>query len=176
MPRSTGHEVSVLERALVVCVETDASAEPYAVENAPFAIVAARVYARHHDRATQIADVWQAIAKSGAAELVGVPPGRLAFALIHGEAQPRAQVAGETVVHVVLKNDDYTTFEFVTAILREVFELSDAAAKSVTLATHRDGRAVVGRFDTATAKRKVEEAWARATTERFPLWVSVEIC
>ena len=26
------------------------------------------------------------------------------------------------------------------------------------------------------AKAKVEAAWARAETERFPLWVGVEVC
>ncbi|HEY4238900.1 MAG TPA: ATP-dependent Clp protease adaptor ClpS [Kofleriaceae bacterium] len=173
-----GGDATALEGKLLDALETApaTSTEPYAPENAPFAIVAARVYARHHDRATQIADLWQAIAKSACADWIGPPPARLSFALIHGEAEPRAMLPGETAVHVVLKNDDYTTFEFVTSILREVFELTADAAQSVTLATHRDGHAIVGRFDTATAKRKVEEAWARATTERFPLWVSVEVC
>ena len=155
---------------------TASSTEPYHADNAPFAIVTARVYARHHGRDATVADVWQALARSRAAELVGVPPGRVSFALIHGAHEPRASLPGETAVHVILRNDDYTTFEFVMAILCDVFGLSDTAANAVTTATHQDGRAVVGRFDTVTAKQKVEAAWARAQDQRFPLWVGVEVC
>jgi GTPase len=32
LPRTAAHEVSTNERALIVCVETDQAAEPYAVE------------------------------------------------------------------------------------------------------------------------------------------------
>ena len=178
--RRTGVDPEKLDDALLDELErfdgTASSTEPYHPDNAPFAIVTARVYARHHGRDASIADVWQALAKSHAAELVGVQPARIGFALIHGEAEPRAALPGETAVHVILRNDDYTTFEFVMAILRDVFGLSDDAARAVTSATHKDGRAIVGRFDTTTAKQKVEAAWARARDERFPLWVGVEVC
>ncbi len=178
--RRIGVDVEQLDSALLDELErfdgTASSSEPYHADNAPFAVVTARVYARHHGRDATVADLWQALSKSRAAELVGVPAARVGFALIHGEAEPRAALPGETAVHVILRNDDYTTFEFVMAILRDVFGLSDAAAQAVTTATHKDGRAIVGRFDVASAKQKVEAAWARARAERFPLWVGVEVC
>ena len=43
------------------------------------------------------------------------------------------------------------------------------------LATHREGRGVVGRFPAPLAKAKVENVWARAKAAHHPLWCSVEI-
>jgi len=148
-------------------------------ENATFAIVMARVYARYHARSATCADLWHAIARTQTASLVeevtGIPRVSLAFHLVHGTDQPRSTLVGETAVAIVMKNDDYTTAEFVVAILRDVFELTPDAANQVMLAVHHEGHGIVGRFESAIAKTKVEAAWARARAEEHPLWIGVEV-
>lgn len=173
-----GGDAEAIDRALLDHLEATPLARELALDEptAPLAIATARVYARHHGRDTTLADVWHALAGTRAAALIGVPPARLARALVHGDDEPRAELAHETAVHVVLRNDDYTTFEFVIATLREVFELSEAAALAVAQATHADGRAVVGRFAAPVAKTKILAAWERADRARFPLWVGAEVC
>jgi ATP-dependent Clp protease adaptor protein ClpS len=143
--------------------------------------VVARAYgiARHHDRSATAADVWQAVSRTDAAAIVELAPvtrAALSFALVHGVVEGPAQLAGETAVHVVLRNDDYTTQDIVVAILRDVFGLAEAEAMRVMLATHTEGKAIVGRFAAAAARDKVEAARARARASGFPLWVGVEPC
>ncbi|MCX5746027.1 MAG: ATP-dependent Clp protease adaptor ClpS [Proteobacteria bacterium] len=147
-------------------------------DNAAFAVVMARLYARHHGRPVTCADLWHAIARTTAASLVQAgeaDPGKLAFVLVHGPSEPRSTLAGETAVAIVLRNDDYTTAEFVVELLRDVFQLPDATAQAIMVATHTEGRGVIGRFDAATAKTRVEAAWARARAAGHPLWIAVEV-
>ena len=177
-----GNAAAIEDRALDDLESLDPEAiitDPDHPENATLAILTARVFARHHGRAAGCADLWQLLLRTEAAkrvELGGITPIALSFALIHGGNTPRATLPGETAVHVILRNDDFTTFEFVVAILREVFELADPTAHAVMLATHHEGRAVVGRFEAGVAKARVEAAWARARSQQFPLWIGVEAC
>jgi ATP-dependent Clp protease adaptor protein ClpS len=135
--------------------------------------------AHHHDRSATAADVWQAVVRTDAASVVELAPvtrPALSFALVHGVVEAPAQLPGETSVHVVLRNDDYTTQDTVVAILRDVFGLPEAEAMRVMLATHTEGKAIVGRFSAVVAREKVEVARARARAGGFPLWVGVEPC
>ena len=77
-------------------------------------------------------------------------------------------------MHVVLRNDDYTTQQFVCRVLEEVFELDEAAAHTRMLQTHTQGRAVVGRFRPDEARAKIEDVRGRAKAAGFPLWIGVE--
>jgi ATP-dependent Clp protease adaptor protein ClpS len=135
--------------------------------------------ATHLERTASCADLWARLARRSAAAAVfaeaGVAPHRLLFAMIHGADPPRSLDAPGSV-HVVLRNDDVTTVEFVIAILREVFELAPETAHAVTLATHQQGRAIVGRFAADEATTRIDAARTRARTACFPLWVGVEPC
>ena len=77
-------------------------------------------------------------------------------------------------MHVVLRNDDYTTQQFVCHVLEEVFQLSADEANTRMMQTHTDGRAVVGRYRPDDARTKIETVRARARTSGFPLWIGIE--
>ena len=161
--------------------------EPAATREALETLGYISAVARFHQRTATPTDLWTRLARSPAGavfEAAGLPPHRLLFALVHG-AEPAAPLLassqGELAVasgpvHVVLRNDDVTTMEFVVAMLREVFELDPDAAHAVMRATHEAGRAVVGRFPSAEATTLVETARRRAAAAGFPLWVGVEPC
>ena len=55
-----------------------------------------------------------------------------------------------------MRNDDYTTRDFVVSVLREVFDLSDAEAEPRMMQVHNEGRGIVGRFKSPLAAMKIE--------------------
>jgi len=70
---------------------------------------------------------------------------------------------------VVLMNDDYTTMEFVVAILETVFLKSPSEAVQIMLQVHKTGRGVAGVFSKQIAEAKIEVVHKRARGEGFPL-------
>lgn len=70
---------------------------------------------------------------------------------------------------VIIFNDDFTTMEFVTRILQQVFFKQPAEAEALMLAVHRSGQAVVGIYSLDIAKSKVKKATDMAREEGFPL-------
>jgi ATP-dependent Clp protease adaptor protein ClpS len=94
--------------------------------------------------------------------------------LFHGGRAPEISLPDQRDVLVVLRNDHYTTQQFVCGLLRDVFALSDAEASAIMFATHTTGRAVVGRFAAAAARDKIAEVRERARAQAFPLWIGVE--
>lgn len=70
---------------------------------------------------------------------------------------------------VIIFNDDFTTMEFVTRILQQVFFKQTAEAEALMLAVHRSGQAVVGIYSLDIAKSKVKKATDMAREEGFPL-------
>ncbi|HEY4239500.1 MAG TPA: ATP-dependent Clp protease adaptor ClpS [Kofleriaceae bacterium] len=123
-----------------------------------------------------IVDLWRYLSGSAPAALVAPTQelhGAIVFALVHG-SEPRVEIAGQRTVNVVLRNDDYTTFEFVTAQLREVFGVAPAAADGLARETHEQGRAIVGAFPSDQARAKIETVRARARERAYPLWIGAE--
>jgi ATP-dependent Clp protease adapter protein ClpS len=146
--------------------------------DANLSLARASLVAQHHARRATLADLWRFLIETEAAKLVEdatVSPVALLFVLVHGMVEP-APVIDSPYVHVVLRNDDYTTFDLVHEILREVFELPAAEAVAMMQAAHTSGRAIIGRFSTSVAKSKLEAARARARATGSPLWVGVEAC
>ena len=132
--------------------------------------------AHHHERQASCIDLWAALAGSAAGKLLdeaGIARGKVLFALVHGgEPDAELQLSGD--VFVVIRNDHFTTQEFVTEILEQVFELPAERARAVMLTTHTEGRAVIGRFSPAAARTKIATVRERATQRAFPLWIGVE--
>lgn len=113
-----------------------------------------------------------------ALEAGGIVVHELLFAVVHRTKPPALMLPAPSpgAVHVVLRNDDVTTVEFVMSVLREVFGLDPVRAQTVTMETHHQGRAVVGRFPPEVAASHVESVRERAKHAGFPLWVGVEPC
>jgi ATP-dependent Clp protease adapter protein ClpS len=130
------------------------------------------------ERRMSCTDVLSVLVKRGCATVLERPPlspYALLFQLVHG-SQPPTTLAGETHVHVVLRNDNYTTQELVVTILREVFDLAEADAIAVMRKAHEGTRAIVGRFAAELARTKIELARGRARDAGSPLWLGVEVC
>ncbi|MDB4957438.1 MAG: hypothetical protein JWO36_5007 [Myxococcales bacterium] len=141
---------------------------------ANLAIARASVVAQHLARRTTISDLWRFLIDTEAAKLVSSPLAVL-FVLVHGMVEP-APIADALYVHVVLRNDDYTTFDLVVEILRDVFALSAPDAAATARAAHVDGRAIIGRLATDVAKNRIEAGRARARNAGSPLWLGIEAC
>ena len=75
---------------------------------------------------------------------------------------------------VLLHNDNYTTRDFVVAVLKEVFHKSESEAVQVMLHVHHNGIGVAGvyTYDVAETKVRLVERLARA--HEFPLRLSME--
>ena len=129
-------------------------------------------------RMMTLADALITLDRGGHAKLLDAPPlsaHALVFRLVHGSTPP-STLPRETHVHVTLRNDDYTTQDFVVHVLRDVFELSEADAVIKMRATHETGRAIVGRYAVAIAQDKIETVRRDAAKHHMPLWIGVEVC
>lgn len=76
--------------------------------------------------------------------------------------------------NVVLVNDDYTTMEFVTSILCDVFNKSVEEAERIMLHVHEKGKGVAGTYTYDIAETKQAMAMDRAHAEEHPLRVELQ--
>lgn len=129
-------------------------------------------------RGVSCTDLWAAVSRSeseAAALIEAAGTSRIAvlFLLFHGDEPEISEgLAGD--VHVVLRNDHYTTREFVCDVLERVFALPPDEAAARMQATHEHGRAVIGRYSVAEARDKIRETRRLAKLRGFPLWIGVE--
>lgn len=149
-------------------------------QEAAHALGLAYANARFAERSATCIDLWSRLARTDAAKAAAkaghFDPIALLFLLVHGMPEQSTDLPDRVDVHVVLRNDDYTTKEFVVEILREQFDLSEADAIARMEETHNGGRAIVGRFKLIIAKDKIAAARARAREAGYPLWIGVEDC
>jgi len=75
---------------------------------------------------------------------------------------------------VLMLNDDYTTMEFVIAVLEEIFHKSPAEAFGLMMQVHTNGKAVCGTYTYEVAETKVGDVRERAQQEGLPLQTSIE--
>jgi ATP-dependent Clp protease adaptor protein ClpS len=196
---SRGQELSslhvlygLLQDEGVTAAITTAGGSPDALEDRVLAALATPIDAREDGqgivghvaavahragRQASCTDLWAVLGESHAARLVAdaqLDRGAILFALFHGGREPDVTLADDRDVFIVLRNDHFTTQEFVCSILRDVFDLPGVQAQAIMLATHTTGRAVVGRFTAAAARTKIREVRTLAHAQAFPLWIGVE--
>ncbi len=75
---------------------------------------------------------------------------------------------------VLLHNDDFTTMEFVVAVLQSIFHHSETTASAIMLHIHRFGVGVAGIFEFQIAEAKVAEVMATAEEAEYPLLCTME--
>ncbi len=75
---------------------------------------------------------------------------------------------------VFLHNDDYTTMDFVSQILRDVFRKTPVEANRITMAVHEKGRCECGIYPAEVAETKVAIVHSRARSMGYPLRCSLE--
>ena len=76
---------------------------------------------------------------------------------------------------VVIHNDDYTTKEFVVAVIRKVFNKPAIEATKIMLSVHKTGRGVVGVYTWDIANTKATRVHQLARASEFPLKCTVEV-
>ena len=75
---------------------------------------------------------------------------------------------------VILLNDNYTTREFVVAVLKLVFHLGNREATRIMLNVHHKGRGVVGSYTWDIAQTKANQVHVLARDNDYPLRCIVE--
>ncbi len=106
--------------------------------------------------------------------LAAAPPPAPTQPDIEIERIPVAETELEPPFKVIIHNDDVTSFEFVVAVLRVVFELSGRVALSVTTEAHYTGAAYVMTLPHEEAKYRVGKAHSLARSAGYPLTFSIE--
>ena len=90
------------------------------------------------------------------------------------ESKSKEALKRPKLYKVLFHNDNYTTMEFVVAVLKEVFRRSESDAMAIMLNVHRNGMGVAGiyTYDIAETKVRITEQLARKS--EFPLKLSLE--
>lgn len=86
----------------------------------------------------------------------------------------RTRLERPKLYKVLLHNDDYTTMEFVVAVLREVFHHDEVAAMRIMLRVHELGIGVAGVYTYEIAETKVAKVAQLARGAQFPLMCTME--
>ena len=75
---------------------------------------------------------------------------------------------------VLLHNDDYTSMDFVVAVLMDIFRKSVEEATAIMLAVHERGVGQCGIYTHEIAETKVAQVHTRARRAGFPLKCTLE--
>jgi ATP-dependent Clp protease adaptor protein ClpS len=90
------------------------------------------------------------------------------------EQETQKKVRRPRLYKVLFHNDDFTTMEFVVAVLQHVFHHSEAAATAIMLDVHRNGIGVAGVYTYEIAETKVAQTMELAKEAEHPLQLTLE--
>lgn len=90
------------------------------------------------------------------------------------ETRKKEKLQKPPLFKVLFHNDNYTTMEFVVAVLRDIFHKSESEAVAVMLAVHRTGLGVAGVFTHEVAETKINRTHQLARQFEFPLKLTME--
>lgn len=75
---------------------------------------------------------------------------------------------------VLMYNDDFTTMEFVVAVLMDIFNKTIDEASYIMMEVHNKGKGIAGVYPFDIAISKLNKAQILARKEGFPFKLSVE--
>jgi ATP-dependent Clp protease adaptor protein ClpS len=90
------------------------------------------------------------------------------------EQETKKKLQRPRLYKVLLHNDDYTTMEFVVALLMHVFHHTESDAQGIMLHIHNHGVGVAGVFTYEVAETKVAQVMELAEKAEFPLLCTME--
>ncbi|HVT44727.1 MAG TPA: ATP-dependent Clp protease adapter ClpS [Thermoanaerobaculia bacterium] len=88
--------------------------------------------------------------------------------------ESRTKLEKPPLYKVLLHNDDYTTMDFVVAVLQLVFNRAPMEAVQIMLQVHRQGAGVAGIYTYEIAETKVSTVTSLAQANEFPLLCTME--
>lgn len=86
----------------------------------------------------------------------------------------RTRVKQPKLYKVLLLNDNYTTMDFVVAVLETIFKKSPAEAVEIMMHVHKQGRGLCGVYPREIAETKLHQVHERARAEGHPLRCTME--
>jgi ATP-dependent Clp protease adaptor protein ClpS len=89
-------------------------------------------------------------------------------------AETEEKVGEPPLFKVLLHNDDYTTMEFVVAVLESIFNMPEGQAIQIMLNVHTRGVGVAGVYTYEIAEMKVTKTTELARENEFPLLCTME--
>jgi ATP-dependent Clp protease adaptor protein ClpS len=105
---------------------------------------------------------------------VGLKPKKEQEGGVATDTRTEKKLAKPRLYKVLLHNDDYTTMEFVVALLMHVFHHSEANAQAIMLHIHKSGIGVAGIYTHEVAETKVAQVMELAKKAEFPLQCTME--
>jgi ATP-dependent Clp protease adapter protein ClpS len=171
--KRVGGDVEAIESGLLTRLE-EREPDNHAARTTAGVLNFVYAVAKQSNRKITVCDLWAAIVRTEYTALAGVDKVDLLFVLAHGMPQPAPDLPGRTDVQVILRNDNYTTFEHVIAMLVDVFAMTGDEAKARAAEVHQNGSASLGRFKLQVARDRVITARSRAREKAFPLWIALE--
>src|SRR5690349_9509186 len=94
--------------------------------------------------------------------------------VVEKQAKTERKLARPRLYKVLLHNDDYTTKEFVVAILEQIFHHTEMTANAIMMHIHNNGLGVAGIYTHDVAETKVSEVMQAAEEAEFPLLCTLE--
>ena len=91
------------------------------------------------------------------------------------EEAVKEELKKPSLYKVVMLNDDYTPMDFVVEVLRKFFGKDVAAATTIMLSVHHEGRAVCGVFTKDVAETKAAQVIQYARSHNHPLLCEVVV-
>lgn len=88
------------------------------------------------------------------------------------KAKPKAE--RPPLYKVILLNDDYTPREFVVAVLKAIFRMTEDEAYGVMLVAHQKGACVVAVYTKEVAETKAEQGTEAGRRAGYPLAFTTE--
>jgi ATP-dependent Clp protease adaptor protein ClpS len=88
--------------------------------------------------------------------------------------KPKEKLKRPPMYRVLLHNDNYTTRDFVVAVLKEVFHKSETDAVQIMLHVHYNGIGVAGVYPYEVAETKMRLTEKLARENEYPLRLSME--
>jgi ATP-dependent Clp protease adaptor protein ClpS len=175
--RDTGIDPEAFENAVLDALAKPGPMSSGVTERVRYIYAYALHSAGHADRKGSRVDLWAYLSDSDADSVLstaGVSHVDVLFRLCHGTGAPPLESIDLSDVHIVLRNDDYTTRDFVCELLTSTFGCTEEAAEVRMMQTHTEGRGVVGRFRAQDAKAKIQQARELSRSRGYPLWIGIE--
>ncbi len=90
------------------------------------------------------------------------------------ETKKKEKLSRPKLYKVLFHNDNYTTMEFVVAVLKEVFHKSESDAFSIMMNVHKNGLGVAGVYTFEVAETKINQTHELARQHEYPLKLTME--